>query len=202
MKGKFFPISFWFNAIAGAYWKHLPSFIGFIIAFFIFIQSGKSRYNAPCYITEKSCLWINSQNVLSQSCTWQSSPFDECKCSRSSTCATSLMHVKNSTHYFCLLHLLSSTLEWKNWKTKTSILIVDHFFKPFVNRLFAWMLYFHEWLEKKEENSKFGVNTIIILPYSKCSHVSRLEPQLRHIQNIAKHLRWSVLRKWLPTKSC
>ena len=29
---------------------------------------------------------------------------------------TSLMHVKNSMCHFCLLHLLSGTLEWKIWK--------------------------------------------------------------------------------------
>ena len=32
-----------------------------------------------------------------------------------STRATSLMHVKNSTHHFCLWHLLFGTLEWKKW---------------------------------------------------------------------------------------
>ena len=32
------------------------------------------------------------------------------------THTTSLMHVKNSTPHFCLLHLLSQTLQWRKWK--------------------------------------------------------------------------------------
>ena len=33
-----------------------------------------------------------------------------------STCTTSLMHVKKCTCHFCLWHLLSRILEWRNWK--------------------------------------------------------------------------------------
>ena len=42
-------ISSKFNAIAAAYLKHLlSSFLGFIVAFFFFIQSGKLIYGPPC----------------------------------------------------------------------------------------------------------------------------------------------------------
>ena len=34
------------------------------------------------------------------------------------TYATTLMHVKNSMHYFCLWYLLSGTLEQRKWKKK------------------------------------------------------------------------------------
>ena len=35
-----------------------------------------------------------------------------------STHATSLMHVKNSMHYFCFRHLSSGTLEQRKWKNE------------------------------------------------------------------------------------
>ena len=37
-------------------------------------------------------------------------------CALASTCATSLMCVKNSTHHLGLQHLLSGTLEQRKWK--------------------------------------------------------------------------------------
>ena len=36
-------------------------------------------------------------------------------CARASTLATLLIHVKNSTHHFCLWHSFSGTLKWKKW---------------------------------------------------------------------------------------
>ena len=45
----------WINTILAAYWKHLwLSFLGFIVAFFFFIQSWESMYEPPCL---KSILW-------------------------------------------------------------------------------------------------------------------------------------------------
>ena len=47
--------------------------------------------------------------------------------------APSPISATNSTHHFCLWHLLSRTLEQWKWKKKTSNLIVDYFSLTFVN---------------------------------------------------------------------
>ena len=99
-----------------------------------------------------------------------------------STCATSLMHVKNSTSHFCLWHLLSGALEQKKMKerTKTSNLTVDHFSLTFINLSLAWMLYLHVWLQNKrkflvwsEYYSQFGIYQHSHIPV----YLSFLEPQ-------------------------
>ena len=60
-----------------------------------------------------------------------------------STLATSLMHVKNNRHHFCLwLICWDMGLEKMIERSKASNWIVDHFSLIFVKSLLAWMLYF------------------------------------------------------------
>ena len=80
-----------------------------------------------------------------------------------STCNTSLMHVKNSTCHFCLWHL-NRTVEEENERTKTSNYIVDNFSLTFVNLSLTWNLHFHVWLQNKRK-ILIWEKTIISLAY-------------------------------------
>ena len=69
-----------------------------------------------------------------------------------STCATSLMYVKNSTYVPLLFMKLFVSYIGTNKikeRTKTSSLIVDCFSLTLVNLSLAWMLYFHVWHSNK-----------------------------------------------------
>ena len=48
-----------------------------------------------------------------------------------STCANSLMCVKNTMHHFCLWHLLPGTVEWRKLKNKNNKLNCWSFFLNF-----------------------------------------------------------------------
>ena len=66
-----------------------------------------------------------------------------------STCTTSLMHVKNSKHHFCLWYLFSGTLEWRKWRNKNIKLNCWSVFLNLFHFSLTWMLYFHVWLQTK-----------------------------------------------------
>ena len=104
-------------------------------------------------------------------------------CTHLSTLATSLMHVKISTHHFCSGHSLCVEIEIKKMKDKkTSNWRVVHFSffcLPFVSLdvVLSCMA------SHKGENSLFGVNTISSLAYSKRSCVSLVELLQKDLSN-------------------
>ena len=95
-------------------------------------------------------------------------------CTHTSTCATSLMRVKNCICHFYFWRLLFGILEQRKWKKNKNIKFNSWSF--LFNLLWAWLLYFHAWLQNKgkflvwsEYYNHFGIY--------QPSHVSLLEPQ-------------------------
>ena len=67
-----------------------------------------------------------------------------------STCTTSLMHLKNSkchSHLWLIVWVIG--MKKMKERSETSNWIVDHFSLMFVNILLAWILHFHAWLQNK-----------------------------------------------------
>ena len=102
-----------------------------------------------------------------------------------STCATSLMYVKNSTYIPLLFMKLFvwyiGTNKIKE-RTKTSSLIVDCFSLTLVNLSLAWMLYFHVWHWNK---GKFFVWTEYYNQFDiyQPSRVSLLKPRQNNLKD-------------------
>ena len=96
-----------------------------------------------------------------------------------STCATSLMDIKNST-----VVLWDNEMKKMKQRSKASNWMIDRFSLIFVILSFAWMLYFHVLYDFRiREKLEFGVNTIISLIYSKYSCLSLLEPVQNNLSN-------------------
>ena len=69
-----------------------------------------------------------------------------------STRASSLMCVKNSTHHlFIDIYRLGHWNEENERGTKAWHLVVDQFSLTFVTFSWAWMLYFHAWLQNNRK---------------------------------------------------
>ena len=96
-----------------------------------------------------------------------------------STCATSLMGIKNSA-----LVLWDNEMKKMKQRSQASNWMIDRFSLIFVILSFAWMLYFHVLYDFRiREKLEFGVNTIISLIYSKYSCLSLLEPVQNNLSN-------------------
>ena len=76
----------------------------------------RTKINAPCFLFHVRN--YNSLLYLVHAITR----------TNASTRATSLMSVKNSTHHFCLKHLVPGTLKLKKWKNKNVKLKLSFFF--------------------------------------------------------------------------